>query len=65
MMSGRYASGNGNGGNGVSAWSHAAGFERRRAEALAKAINHGDERAAMKADLEAAIATLILAAKLR
>ena len=36
----------------------AAGFERRQAEAIAKAINHGDERAATKADLEAAIAGL-------
>ena len=29
-----------------------AGIERRHAEAIAKAINHGDERAAMKADIE-------------
>ena len=36
----------------------AAGFERKQAEAIAKAINHGDERAATKADLEAAIAGL-------
>lgn len=31
----------------------AAGFERRQAEAIATAINHGDERAATKADLDA------------
>ena len=36
----------------------AAGFERRQAEAIAKAINHGDERAATKADLATAIAEL-------
>lgn len=30
----------------------AAGIERRHAEAIAKAINHGDERTATKADLE-------------
>ena len=42
-----------------------AGIERKHAEAIAKAINHGDERAATKADLagtkadlEAAIADL-------
>lgn len=36
----------------------AAGFERRQAEAIAKAIDHGDERATAKADLDAAITTL-------
>ena len=43
----------------------AAGIERKHAEAIAKAIHHGDERAATKADLagtkadlEAAIAAL-------
>ena len=36
----------------------AAGIERRQAEAIAKAINHGDERAATKADLATAIASL-------
>ena len=36
----------------------AAGFERRQAEAIAKAINHGDERTATKADLATAIAEL-------
>ena len=36
----------------------AAGIERRQAEAIAKAINHGDERAATKADLATAIAEL-------
>ena len=36
----------------------AAGIERRHAEAIAKTINHGDERAATKADLKAAIADL-------
>ena len=36
----------------------AAGFERRQAEAIAKAIDHGDERAATKADLDTAITTL-------
>ena len=36
----------------------AAGIERRQAEAIAKAINHGDERAATKADLATAIADL-------
>ena len=30
----------------------ASGFERRQAEAIATAINHGDERAATKADLD-------------
>ena len=30
----------------------AAGFERRQAEAIAKAINRGDERAATKNDLD-------------
>ena len=34
----------------------AAGIERKHAEAIAKAINHGDERAATKADLDTAIA---------
>ena len=33
----------------------AAGFERRQAEAIAKAVHHGDERAATKADLDTAI----------
>lgn len=32
------------------------GVERRQAEAIVNAINHGDERAATKADLESAIA---------
>ncbi len=36
----------------------AAGIERQHAEAIAKAINHGDERAATKADLATAIADL-------
>ena len=36
----------------------AAGIERRQAEAIAKAINHGDECAATKADLATAIAEL-------
>lgn len=31
----------------------ASGFERRQAEAIATAINHGDERTATKADLDA------------
>ena len=30
----------------------ASGFERRQTEAIATAINHGDERAATKADLD-------------
>ena len=30
----------------------AAGFERRQAEAIAKVVNHRDERAATKADLD-------------
>ena len=34
----------------------AAGIERGHAEAIAKAINHGDERAATKADLDTAVA---------
>ena len=34
----------------------AAGIERKHAEAIAKAVNHGDERAATKADLDTAIA---------
>ena len=36
----------------------AAGFERKQAEAIATAINHGDERAATKADLDASISGL-------
>ena len=36
----------------------AAGIERKHAEAIAKVVSHGDERAATKADLEAAIAGL-------
>ena len=36
----------------------AAGIERKQAEAIAKAINHGDERAATKADLAATKADL-------
>ena len=36
----------------------AAGIERRHAEAIAKAINHGDERAATKADLDTATTSL-------
>ena len=36
----------------------AAGIERKHAEAIAKVVDHGDERAATKADLEAAIAGL-------
>ena len=36
----------------------AAGTDRDLAEAIAKAINHGDERAATKADLETAITGL-------
>ena len=36
----------------------AAGFERRQAEAIAKVVNQGDERAATKADLDAFAATL-------
>lgn len=31
----------------------AAGFERRQAEAIATAINHGDEHTATKADVKA------------
>ena len=30
----------------------AAGFDRRQAEAIAKAIDHGDDRAATKGDLD-------------
>ena len=30
----------------------AAGFERRQAEAIAKVVNHGDERAATKDDVD-------------
>ena len=33
----------------------AAGIERRQAEAIAQVVNHGDERAATKADLDTAI----------
>ena len=33
----------------------AAGIDRKHAEAIAKAINHGDERAITKADLDTAI----------
>ena len=36
----------------------AAGIERHHAEAIAKAINHGDERAATKADLDLAVERL-------
>ena len=36
----------------------AAGFERRQAEAIAKAIDHGDDRAATKGDLDAVATTL-------
>ena len=36
----------------------AAGFERRQAEAIARAIDHGDERAATKADLDTVATTL-------
>ena len=36
----------------------AAGIERKHAEAIAKAINHGDERAATKADLDFAVERL-------
>ena len=36
----------------------AAGIERKHAEAIAKVVDQGDERAATKADLEAAIAGL-------
>ena len=36
----------------------AAGIERKHAEAIAKVVNHGDERAATKADLEAATTAL-------
>jgi len=32
-----------------------AGFERRQAEAIATVVAHGDERAATKTDLDAAI----------
>ena len=35
----------------------AAGIERKHAEAIAKAIHHGDERAATKADLDITITT--------
>ena len=36
----------------------AAGIERKHAEAIAKVVNHGDERAATRADLEAATTAL-------
>ena len=36
----------------------AAGIERKHAEAIAKAIHHGDERAATKADLDITITAL-------
>ena len=36
----------------------AAGFERRQAEAIAKAIDRGDERTATKGDLDAVATTL-------
>ena len=36
----------------------AAGIERHHAEAIAKAINHGDERAATKSDLDLAVERL-------
>ena len=36
----------------------AAGFERRQAEAIAKAIDHGDDRAATKGDLDTVATTL-------
>ena len=36
----------------------AAGFERRQAEAIAKAIDHGDDRAATKGDLDILATTL-------
>lgn len=36
----------------------AAGFERRQAEAIAKAIDHGGDRAATKGDLDILATTL-------
>ena len=36
----------------------AAGIERKHAEAIAKVVNHGDERAATKADLDTFAITL-------
>ena len=36
----------------------AAGIERKHAEAIAKVVNHGDERAATKADLDTATTAL-------
>ena len=36
----------------------AAGIERKHAEAIARAISHGDERAATKADLDLAVERL-------
>ena len=36
----------------------AAGFERRQVEAIAKAIDHGDDRAATKGDLDILATTL-------
>ena len=36
----------------------AAGIERQHAEAIATAINHSDERAATKKDLDTAIGTV-------
>ena len=36
----------------------AAGIERKHAEAIAKVVNHGDERAATKADLDTVATTL-------
>ena len=36
----------------------AAGFDRRQAEAIAKAIDHGDDRAATKGDLDILATTL-------
>ena len=36
----------------------AAGIERKHAEAIAKVVHHGDERAATKADLDTAVTAL-------
>ena len=36
----------------------AAGIDRQHAEAIAKVVSHGDERAATKSDLDTAIATV-------
>ena len=36
----------------------AAGIERKHAEAIAKIVNHGDARAATKADLDTAVTAL-------